>query len=127
MKTLKVRDIMYAKVFSVSEKVSVLDVAVKMVDERVGSLLVKEGDSYIGIVTTKDIAHKVTAKEKNPAKIKITDIMSAPIIMIEDDLPIHEAVNLMTQYGIKRLVVSRNEKVNGMISARLVLKFINSV
>ncbi len=40
---------MYAKVFSVSEKVSVLDVAIKMVDEKVGSLLVKEGDSYIGI------------------------------------------------------------------------------
>ncbi len=127
MKTLKVRDIMHAKVFSVSEKVSVLDTAKKMVDEKVGSVLVKEGNNYIGIVTTKDIAHKVTAKEKDPSKLAVTDIMSSPIIMIEDDLPIHEAVNLMTQYGIKRLVVTRDNRVNGMISARLVLKFINSV
>ncbi len=127
MKTLRVKDIMHSKVFSVNEKVTAFDVALKMRDENVGSLLVKEGKDYLGIVTTKDISHKIVGVKKDPAKTNITEIMSSPIIMIEDDLPIHEAVNLMTQYGIKRLVVSRDDKVVGMVSARLVIKFINSV
>ncbi len=127
MKTLRVKDIMYSSVFSISQESSAYEASLKMKQDKIGSVLVKDKKEYVGIVTTKDIAHRIVGAKKDPEKTKVNQIMSSPIVMIEESLPIHEAVNLMTEYGIKRLVVKHNEKVVGIISARLVLKFINSV
>jgi CBS domain-containing protein len=58
-----------------------------------------------GIVTERDILYKVVAENKEPFKTTLKEIMSLPIITIDEDASVKDAVSLMRSKGIRRLVV----------------------
>jgi CBS domain-containing protein len=58
-----------------------------------------------GIVTERDILYKVVAENKEPFKTTLKEILSSPIITINDDASVKDAVSLMRSKGIRRLVV----------------------
>jgi CBS domain-containing protein len=57
-----------------------------------------------GIVTERDILYKVVAENKEPFKTTLKEIMSSPIITINEDASVKDAVSLMRSKGIRRLV-----------------------
>ena len=58
-----------------------------------------------GIVTERDILYKVVAENKEPFKTTLKEIMSSPILTINEDASVKDAVSLMRSKGIRRLVV----------------------
>jgi CBS domain-containing protein len=58
-----------------------------------------------GIVTERDILYKVVAENKEPSKTTLKEIMSSPILTINEDASVKDAVSLMRSKGIRRLVV----------------------
>ena len=57
----------------------------------------------IGIVTERDIIFRVVAQNQGPFKVALKDIMSSPIITIDFDKSVKEALNLIKQNKINRL------------------------
>jgi CBS domain-containing protein len=81
--------------------------------------LSKEQDvpSY-GIVTTTDIRDKIMATERNPAEMRVRDIMSAPALAANPDWTLKECSAKMHQHNIHHLLVTDKEGVLlGLISA----------
>jgi CBS domain-containing protein len=95
--------------------------AKKMRDEQVGSVLVSEKGEAIGIVTERDILYKVVAGGKDPSKLKLKDVMSAPLIFIDADSKVKDAIALMARKDIRRLIVREGKKIVGIISQRAVV------
>jgi CBS domain-containing protein len=58
-----------------------------------------------GIITERDILYKVVAENKEPFKTTLKEILSSPIITINEDASVKDAVSLMRSKGIRRLVV----------------------
>src|SRR5881397_1998056 len=76
------------------------------VKKGIGSLVVVQEGTAIGIVTERDLVAKVIADGLDPAKVLVRDIMSTPLITIQPNAKLTEAVRLMNEYKIRRLVVT---------------------
>lgn len=105
-------------VITVEPNASAIEAAKIMSKAEVGCLVVADGNNALGIVTERDMLTKVTAKGKAPSRVKVSQIMSSPIITVRPDDSIRKAAKLMRDNNIRRLVVMNNGKLRGIITIR---------
>jgi CBS domain-containing protein len=110
------KDIMIRNVVTISPDKTAQDAARLMAEHGIGSVVVMDSDKVIGIITERDLVRKVCAKDIPSSKVKIQDVMSAPIITAEPDLPIEAAVQRMFNNKIRRLPVVENGKLVGIVT-----------
>ncbi len=113
-----VRDVMTKQVIVAEPNCSVLDAAKKMVSKKIGGLVVVDFGRPIGLVTERDILWKVTAKEKNPRKMTVREVMSSPVVTVSPLATLRAAARIMLDHNVRRLVVTRLDEVEGIITAR---------
>ncbi len=113
-----VRDVMTKDVIVADPDCSVLDAAKKMASKKIGGLVVVEFGRPIGLVTERDILWKVTAKEKNPRKVSVRDVMTSPVITVSPLATLRAAARIMVDNNVRRLVVTRLDEVEGILTAR---------
>ncbi len=70
----------------------------------------------VGIITERDILYKVVAESKGPFKITLREVMSKPLISIDESATAMEAALLMRKEGIRRLPVRRSGKIVGFVT-----------
>lgn len=119
----KISEYMSSPVLSVDSNSTVIDAAKHMGANRVGALLVKKCDEYIGIVTDSDMARKLIGKGLNPETTKVSEIMSQPVMTIGQCLPIEKADEMMRKSCIRHLAVTKEEKIVGVLSIKDLMLF----
>jgi len=98
-----------------------------MRDRGIGSLLVMHGKEIVGILTDTDMVRRVVASEVDTLTTTAEEIMTAPIVMIEEDKTILDASDLMAKMHIRHLGVTQGGKLVGMISVRDILMFLTNL
>jgi CBS domain-containing protein len=97
--------------------------AARIMDQKViGSVLVEENGNVIGVMTERDILRKIVAKGKNPEETTVKEIMNTPLITIDANSSLEEASNVMTKHEIRRLIITENDAIVGIITARGIAK-----
>ena len=119
----KISEYMSSPVLSVDSDSTVKEAAQHMGANRVGALLVKKCDEYIGIITDSDMARKLIGKGLNPETTKVSEIMSQPIMTIGHSLPIEKADEMMEKSSIRHLAVTKEEKIVGVLSIKDLILF----
>lgn len=114
----EIGDYMSTSVLSIEADTLAQDAAQTMESKHVGSLLVKEGEKYVGIITETDLTRKMLAKGLNRETTKVREIMTTPLLTIDCHEPLVEANQLMAKKKIRHLGVTENDKVVGLISVR---------
>lgn len=113
-----VQDIMTTLVLTVGTGVNVKDAARLMAKRAHGCLLVVEGDRAIGIITERDIVRQVVAEGADPSKIRVTDIMSTPLVTVPQTATALEAAERMSLFEIRRIVVVHEDgALAGLLTA----------
>ncbi len=115
-----VRDWMMDLVVFVDPDIPVTEALATMRRRYINSVIINKSESNpdFGILTTTDISDKIVAKERNPATVKVREIMTSPLITVPSDMSIHECARLMNQHRIHHLpVVNDQGAMIGMISA----------
>jgi CBS domain-containing protein len=115
-KTMTIADVMTKAVISVDSSVTAGDAAKMMEDAKVGTVIVMENNVPVGIVTERDFAVKVVA-HSYPIDTPVRRIMSSPLFTISSDESVRIAAELMHDRGIRKLPVTDNERIVGMITA----------
>ena len=110
-----VRDFMTTNVITIDVKRTVLEAAKMMHQLDVGDLVVMEGVEAKGIVTERDLVRRLIAQRK-PLDTKVSEIMSDPLITIEEEASIRDAARKMIKYKIRRLPVTKNNVLVGIIA-----------
>ena len=103
---------------SVSSTTSVVSAAKTMKSARVSSLLVKKGKQLVGIVTDTDIVRRAVSSGKPLGKLTVEKIMTAPIRTIEAGSSVDDAQDMMGEFSIRHLGVTRNGEIIGVVSVR---------
>lgn len=111
-----VRDIMNSPVISASPHDTIKDIAAKMKEERIGSIIIMEKEETVGIVTDWDIVSNAVVKDVKPSLLKASEIMQK-LHTIEGEEGVTEAARMLRQHNIKRLGVVYKNKLVGIISA----------
>ncbi len=109
-------EIMSRNVCEINGKATVAEAAKVMAYHNISSIVVMQGDELVGIFTERDILKRVIALEKVPHHIKVEDVMSSPVVSISTDCSVLSASNLMEKYNIRRLVVTEDKKLFGIIT-----------
>ncbi len=113
-----VRDVMTKDVIVAEPDCTVFDAAKKMAGKRIGGLVVIRAGRPVGLVTERDILWKVTAKEKNPKKVLVRDVMTSPVVTVAPLSTLRAAARVMIGHNVRRLVVTRLDHVEGIVTAR---------
>ena len=115
-RTVCVKDIMTKAVVSVDAETSVSDAAIMMEYAQVGSIVVTENNTPVGIVTDRDFAIKIVA-HAYPIDTKVKRVMSSPLYSISPDESVRMIADFMYTRGIRKLPVIDNDKVIGIVTA----------
>ncbi len=110
-KKTKISDIMTKKLETIGSSSSAQDVAIKMRDKQVSSILVMD-ERYgipLGIVTERDLARKVCVTDKNSTQLLASKVMSFPLIKVNADVSTLEAADLMLKNRVRHLLVVSTE------------------
>ena len=114
--SIMVQDIMTKAMITVNSATTVQQIAKMMEQGGIGAIFVKENGNPIGIVTDRDFATKIAANGLSfdtPAE----KIMSSPLITINHNELISAAAQRMTSKKIRKLAVTENGKIVGIITS----------
>ncbi len=133
---LRVRHVMTTPVVTVREDTCVKEVAEVLLRHRISGVpVLSAGGELVGIVTEADLLYKELperaggwrlrpdpAEVRKRAALTARDLMTRPVLTVEEDAPLREAARLMAQHRVNRLPVLREGKLVGIVSRADVIK-----
>jgi CBS domain-containing protein len=108
---------MTKRVITADEETPVESVAKIMGQNRIGSVIITSQGEPIGIFTERDLLTKFLAKDKSLI-IEAGEACSSPLITAPLGINVHDAAVIMTSKHIRRLPITREGKLVGIITAR---------
>jgi CBS domain-containing protein len=108
---------------TIAPEATAREAAKQMRAARVGALLVREGERFVGIVSEADLVRKALAESSEVERVSVRSVMSAPLISIDIARSAHDASDLMAEHGIRHLGVIEDGEVVGMLSVRDLLRY----
>jgi signal-transduction protein with cAMP-binding, CBS, and nucleotidyltransferase domain len=116
-------DVAETDIVVLDELVCVADAARAMREKGVSSVLVSRTVDMqpVGIVTERDILYRVVAEHRGPFKTALKEVMSSPLVTIDESAPVKEAVVLMRKNGIRRMPVTKEGKITGMLTLKSIV------
>jgi signal-transduction protein with cAMP-binding, CBS, and nucleotidyltransferase domain len=122
---LYARDIVEKDFLSLSPSSTVLEGARAMKNSRHGFAIIGTPSNPEGIVTEWDILSKVVAEAWDPAVVTMGEIMSTDLVSIDAGAGISVVSQLMTERGVRRLLVKEGNQIIGFITAKTMLARMN--
>lgn len=112
-----VKDAMSAHVDFITPDTTLEECARKMRESNIGALPVRQNGKLIGIVTDRDICCRAVGDGRDPATMKVQEIMTGEISSCFDDQDCTEAARLMKEKHLRRLAVTdRKQELVGLLS-----------
>ena len=117
------KDVMTSPVITVRENETVMKAAQLMEKSNVGGIIVvnREGRP-LGIITERDLATRVVARNIQADKKAVSAVMSKPLATIEGDTPIREVARKMSTLEIRRLAIVSKGELLGIITSKDILR-----
>lgn len=115
-----VRDILSVKgssVHRIGPGATVYEAAAAMKEHGIGALLVCEGKQILGIITERDILHRVVVERRDPATTRIPEVLTSDLICCHPHTTVEEARVVMKERRIRHLpVIDGLDELCGLIS-----------
>ena len=112
----KVQDVMTRALVSVDPATNLYQIAKMMAQGGMGSILVKKDGVPSGIITDRDFAIKIAAKDVS-LDTSVENIASFPLMTIDSSDSILNAAKTMSEKKIRKLAVVEDGKVVGIITS----------
>ncbi len=114
---MKVKDIMTKRVIGVSPEESVEVAARTLTQHNIGALPVCTADGKLcGMVTDRDLVIRCVAAGRPAAQTCVHQVMTAQVTSVRPDMDVALAAHLMGRQQIRRLPVTENGKLCGIVS-----------
>jgi len=104
-------------IHSVGPDTAVTECVRTMAAEKIGALIVMDGERLIGIFTERDALNKVLAAGLDPVSTKISAVMTRDPYCIPPTTTVGEAMELVTKRRFRHLPIVENGKVLAVISS----------
>jgi CBS domain-containing protein len=115
------RDIVEKDFLVMPRGTTVLQAAKAMKDNRHGFVVIGSRSRPEGIVTEWDVLAKVVAEGRDPAAVKLEDIMSTELVSVRAEDGIAAVSQIMSSKGVRRVLVMKGDEVIGVITSKTVL------
>lgn len=114
---MPIEDLARSNVVTATPDTSVTDLAATIDEENVGSVVITDGDTPVGIVTDRDLTVRVLGESTDPTGVTAEDVMTSDLCTVTPDVGFYEAAETMADHGIRRLPVCEGDSLVGIITA----------
>lgn len=116
-KTMKVKECMCDQVCYCKPTTTIKEVAKTMSENHIGCIPVCNDEKcVVGIITDRDIILRSVACDKDVCNTKVSDIMSCNAVCCDCNIEITEASKMMGEQQIRRIPVTENGKLVGILT-----------
>jgi CBS domain-containing protein len=120
--TLLVRDYMTAKAVTSDFSETLYNAAKKMIDSKIGCIVITKDGDVAGILTKGDILKNLLLKLGDPQKISVDSVISKPVICIAPDKSLEQAAKIMAQENVSKLPVISEGVLTGIITSTDIIR-----
>lgn len=114
---MKVREVMTGPVIRIHPEETVCVAARTLTNHNIGILPVCGSDGRLcGLVTDRDLVTRCVASGRDPGRTQVREVMTGRVISVQPDTDAGAAAHLMGREQIRRLPVTENGRLCGMIS-----------
>ena len=106
------------RIVQLSASATVRDASRLMAREKVGAVLVTDGDRLEGIFTERDALGRVLAKQLDPEQTRLGQVMTSNPTTIAPGASAIDALRLMRDGGFRHLPIVDQGAISGVISLR---------
>lgn len=103
-------------IISVDSSTLISEAAQKMIENRIGSIIVTKDGVPFGIVTRSDMISRVIVTHKDPLLHKIHTITTSPLISLDANTPILDSMRFLRDRDIHQVLIIDDEKLVGIVS-----------
>ena len=93
-----------------------------MIRENIGAVIALDDGAPVGIITERDMLERIIKPQRDFELTTVEDVMSKPLITIDAGRPIGDALDIMRERGIRRLVVVEDGNLAGLTTERRLLE-----
>jgi CBS domain-containing protein len=113
---VSIRDIMSKDVQVVRPDTTAQEVVATMSKFDISSIVVVQADRPVGIITLRDVLEKIAVQCLAPRAVTARQIMTSPLVTIDENATVEEAANLMVRKKVKTLPVMDDDKLVGILT-----------
>ncbi len=115
---MPLKDLARSEVVTVEPGETMQEIARRMSEEKVGSVVVSERGRPVGIVTDRDITVRGVANGAAGDGVMAEDVMSSDLCTAEEEDGLYEALKTMGEHGVRRLpICDEDGELTGIITA----------
>ncbi len=122
MKEIRVKEVMSKNPMILEYNTDVSTAVKKMVQRGISTIIVSKNNVPVGIVTDRDLVTKVIARDINPSEITLEDIMTRPLVVVDENEKLETAARMMNKKKIRKLPVVSGNAIIGLLSENDIVK-----
>lgn len=111
-----VSEIMSRNVAIVPDDATVAEAAEIMTLRKISCVVVTDDGEAVGVLTQKDVLKRVIALQRDPARVRMPEVMSSPVMNISAHCSVFSASKMMEEMNIRRLVVMDDKRLHGVVT-----------
>jgi CBS domain-containing protein len=115
---LLVKDVVDRDLYFAEPSQSVADVAKRMMELKIGAIVVIENGRLKGVFSERDVLTRVVVAGLDPGKTLVSEVMTQDVATVPDSVGVDAAMDSMRANACRHLPVLRGEKVVGFLSMR---------
>jgi len=112
---MTIRQLARAEVVTTDPEAPLSSVAALMREQRVGSVVVTEGDRPVGLVTDRDIGVEAW-NHADPTALTAADVMTADPVTVEADTGVYESFRIVSDTEVRRLPIVDDDRLVGIVT-----------
>ena len=112
---MQVADVMVKSVETVPPETTVKAAVERMLDRRIGSILVVD-EGPIGIITRSDVLRELLDRDGSLTKMTVSEIMTEDPVTIAPGASVETALRTMDEHDIKKLPVIAGLELVGIVT-----------
>lgn len=127
--TILVSNVMTPKVLTDTEEQNIMSACRVMSENKIGSVVIVKlagKKNPVGIITERDIVNILGKFDPVLLQAPLLSLMSKPLITVENKATIHDAMKIMNNRDIRRLIVTNQDEMVGIITDKDIFKLISS-
>jgi CBS domain-containing protein len=103
-------------VYAIAPTASMFEALQLMAEKNIGSLIVKDGEAIVGIVTERDYARKIVLLGRTSPQTRVREVMSSSVMFVSPHHTTEQCMALMTENRLRHLPVMEDGKLLGIVS-----------
>jgi CBS domain-containing protein len=129
LESISISEIINKDVKVIDQEQNIFDTSKVMIDNNIGSVVVidnNDSKNPVGIITERDIVRIVSTFSLSDLQVPIRKLMSYPLITLSQNASVLDALKLMYEKNIRRVIILEGNTLIGIVTENDVFKLLMS-